>query len=54
MADTTAELLEAVKRVEHKLDTLIAALAAGEDDQPEASLDDGRTFQPRKARQGLG
>jgi hypothetical protein len=42
-------------RIEHKLDTLIAALAAeGEEDPPVRSLDNGRTFAAREDKRGLG
>lgn len=43
------------KRIEQKLDTLIAALAGDdEEEQPVRSLDDGRTFPARNDRKGLG
>lgn len=49
-----AELLEAVRRVERKLDTLIAALATEEDDDGVVQSLDGRTFAPRDDSKGLG
>jgi hypothetical protein len=41
------------KRIEAKLDTLIAALA-DEEDPPVRSLDNGRTFAARDDKRGLG
>lgn len=48
--------IEALSRIEQKLDTLIAALAGDDDEeeQPVRSLDDGRTFPARNDRKGLG
>ncbi len=50
-----AALGAAVGRVEAKVDALIEALAAEEEDeQPMRSLDDGRAFPSRDDRKGLG
>lgn len=49
-----AELLEVVRRVERKLDTLIAALAAEDEDDGTVKSLDGRTFAPRDDSKGLG
>jgi hypothetical protein len=49
------EFLPDMKRIEEKVDTLIAALAAeGEEDPPVRSLDNGRTFAARDDKRGLG
>lgn len=49
-----AELREAMRRIEHKLDALIAALAQDEEEPPARSLDNGRTFAARDTSRGLG
>ena len=50
-----AELVEALRRIERKVDTLIAALAMEEEGEEFVkSLDGGREFAPRNDRGGLG
>jgi hypothetical protein len=48
----TEEIQAALARIEHKLDTLIAALAEEEDEQPSETLD-GRKLPPMKGDQTL-
>lgn len=52
--DHMDRLKQQLNRIEHKLDTLIAALADGDDEKSLTSLDDGRTFAARNDRRGLG
>lgn len=47
------EALETLRRIERKLDALLAALAE-EQDEPVTSLDDGKAFPTRDDRRGLG
>lgn len=55
-ADRLDQMEQQLNRIEQKLDTLIAALAQGDDadDQPVVSLDDGRAFKARDTDRGLG
>ncbi len=49
-----ANLLGMVRRVEHKLDTLIAALAKDDDESLDVTSLDGKAFAARDTSKSLG
>jgi hypothetical protein len=50
---TLDQIGESLRRIEHKLDTLIKALAEEEDERPELTLDGERVPGERDQSQGL-